>query len=48
VLWQRRYRGFLSLEYDGEELESSAVPRAVVWLRGMLAKDEFKAAALEA
>lgn len=46
VLWQR-YRGFLSLEYRGDESEHDAVPRAVAWLRGILAKDALKAAATE-
>jgi sugar phosphate isomerase/epimerase len=44
VLWQRHYRGFLTLEYTGEEAERPAVGRAVAWLRGMLAKDELRAA----
>jgi sugar phosphate isomerase/epimerase len=44
-LWQRRYRGFLSLEYEGAEDESDAVVRAVAWLRGILAKDALKAVA---
>jgi hypothetical protein len=43
-LWQQRYRGFLSLEYRGEEPERDAVPRAVAWLRGILAKDTLEAA----
>ncbi len=47
VLWQRRYRGFLSLEYRGPEDERDAVGRAVTWLRGILAKDALKAAATE-
>ncbi|MBC5825707.1 MAG: TIM barrel protein [Candidatus Eremiobacteraeota bacterium] len=37
-LVQSRYRGFLSLQYAGEELEADAVPRAVTWLRDMVAK----------
>ncbi len=45
LLWQQRYRGFLSLEYRGEESEREAVPRAVAWLRGILAKDTLEAAA---
>lgn len=48
ALWQRRYRGFLSLEYAGTEAEGEAVPRSVAWLRGMLAKDALKAAATQA
>jgi L-ribulose-5-phosphate 3-epimerase UlaE len=44
MLWQQRFRGFLSLEYSGEEAERPAVARAVSWLRGMVAKDELKAA----
>lgn len=47
LLWQRRYRGFLTLEYTGPEDERPAVPRAVAWLRGMLAKDELRTAAVE-
>jgi sugar phosphate isomerase/epimerase len=47
LLWQQRYRGFLSLEYRGEENEHDAVPRAIAWLRGILAKDTLKAAATE-
>lgn len=47
LLWQQRYRGFLSLEYRGEEDERDAVARAVAWLRGILAKDALKAAATE-
>lgn len=47
-LWQRRYHGFLSLEYAGEEDERDAVTRAVAWLRGILAKDALKAAATQA
>ncbi|HEV2037103.1 MAG TPA: sugar phosphate isomerase/epimerase family protein [Candidatus Eremiobacteraceae bacterium] len=47
LLWQRRYRGFLSLEYLGREDEKDAVARAVAWLRGILAKDALKAAATE-
>jgi sugar phosphate isomerase/epimerase len=47
ALWQARYRGFLSLEYRGDESEHDAVPRAVAWLRGILAKDALKAAATE-
>jgi len=45
VLWQNSYRGFLSLEYRGSEDERDAVPRAVAWLRGILAKDTLKDAA---
>ncbi|HEV2878857.1 MAG TPA: TIM barrel protein [Candidatus Eremiobacteraceae bacterium] len=47
LLWQRRYRGFLSLEYRGAEDERDAVARAVTWLRGILAKDALKAAAAQ-
>jgi hypothetical protein len=47
-LWQRRYRGFLSLIYEGAEDEGDAVGRAVAWLRGILAKDALKAVALQA
>jgi sugar phosphate isomerase/epimerase len=47
ALWQRRYRGFLSVEYAGEEDEREAVARAVTWLRGILAKDALKAAAIQ-
>jgi sugar phosphate isomerase/epimerase len=43
-LWQHHYRGFLTLEYGGEEAERPAVARAVAWLRGMVAKDTLKAA----
>ena len=46
-LWQRRYRGFLSLVYEGVEEERDAVARAVAWLRGILAKDALKAVALQ-
>jgi len=46
-LWQRRYRGFLSLEYEGAEDENDAVARAVAWLRGILAKDALKAVATQ-
>jgi sugar phosphate isomerase/epimerase len=46
-LWQHRFRGFLSLEYAGVEDESDAVPRAVAWLRGILAKDALKAVATQ-
>jgi len=46
-LWQRRFRGFLTLEYRGEEDERGAVGRAIAWLRGILAKDALKAAATE-
>jgi len=46
-LWQRRYRGFLSLEYDGTEDERDAVARAVAWLRGILAKDALKVVATQ-
>jgi len=45
-LWQHRYRGFLSLEYGGDEDEGAAVKSSVSWLRGMLAKDALKAAAI--
>ncbi len=45
LLWQHRYRGFLTLEYNGAEAERPAVARAVAWLRGILAKDALKAAA---
>jgi len=45
LLRRQRYRGFLSIEYDGDEDESLAVSRAASWLRGMLAKDELQAAA---
>ena len=48
ALWQRHYRGFVSLEYRGEEDERDAVVRAVAWLRGILAKDALKAAATQA
>ncbi len=47
LLWQRRFRGFLSVQYRGEEPERDAVARAVAWLRGILAKDALKAAATE-
>jgi sugar phosphate isomerase/epimerase len=47
TLWQRRYRGFVSIDYQGDQDESDAVARAVAWLRGMLAKDALKAAATE-
>jgi len=47
-LWRARYRGFLSLEYGGQEPEDEAVGRAVPWLRAMLAKNELKDASLEA
>jgi len=47
ALWRTRYRGFLSIEYDGEESELPAVARAAAWLRGMLANDELQVAALE-
>lgn len=47
LLWQQRYRGFLTLEYGGAEAERPGVLRAVAWLRGMLAKDALKAAATE-
>jgi sugar phosphate isomerase/epimerase len=43
-LWHHHYRGFLTLEYSGEEAERPAVARAVSWLRGMVAKDALKAA----
>ena len=46
-LWQRRYRGFLSLEYEGGQGERDAVARAVAWLRGILAKDDLKAVAIQ-
>ena len=45
TLWQLRYRGFVSIQYEGDEDESDAVSRAVAWLRGMLAKDALRAAA---
>lgn len=48
ALWQRRYRGFLSLAYAGEEDEREAVVRAVTWLRGILANNALKAAAIAA
>lgn len=44
LLWQHRYRGFLTLEYNAAEAERPAVVRAVAWLRGILAKDALKAA----
>ncbi|MBV8262226.1 MAG: TIM barrel protein [Candidatus Eremiobacteraeota bacterium] len=44
-LWQRRYRGFISVVYTGDEDEREAVARGVSWLRGILAKDALKAAA---
>lgn len=47
ALWQRRFLGFLTLEYRGAEDEGPAVARAVAWLRGILAKDTLKAAAIE-
>jgi sugar phosphate isomerase/epimerase len=47
ALWQRRYRGFLSVAYAGDEDERQAVARAVTWLRGILAKDALKAAAIQ-
>ncbi len=47
LLWQQRYRGFLSLEYSGSEDEREATARAVGWLRGILAKDALKTAAIE-
>ncbi len=45
VLRQHRFRGFISMLYSGEEDERTAVARAVLWLRGMLAKDALKMAA---
>lgn len=48
ALGRARYRGFLSLEYEGEEAEAQAVGRATGWLRAMLAKDELKNTAMEA
>jgi sugar phosphate isomerase/epimerase len=46
-LWQRRYRGFLSLEYRGAQDERDAVARGVAWLRGILAKEGLKLSATE-
>jgi hypothetical protein len=47
LLWQQHYRGFLSLEYSGNEDEREANARAVGWLRGILAKDALKTAATQ-
>lgn len=47
MLREHRFRGFISLLYGGEEDERPAVARAVLWLRGMLAKDALKMAATE-
>ncbi len=38
ALWQAHYRGFLSLEYAGDEAQDDAMLRAVTWLRDMVAK----------
>lgn len=36
LLHEVGYRGFISVEYEGEEPEEQAVPRAVTFLRGLL------------
>lgn len=46
-LWQKHYRGFLSLEYRGAAPETSAVRDSVAWLRSMIAKDTLQSAASE-
>ncbi len=46
-LWQKCYRGFLSLEYRGAAPEAPAVRNSVAWLRSMMAKDTLRSAATE-
>lgn len=40
ILRQARYRGFLSIEYEGEEDATTAVPRGVRYLRGLLREEQ--------
>ncbi|RMF83270.1 MAG: sugar phosphate isomerase/epimerase [Nitrospinota bacterium] len=37
ILRRINYRGFVSVEYEGEEEEETAVPRGIRYLRGLLA-----------
>lgn len=47
ALWQRRYRGFVSVAYAGGEDEKDAVVRAITWMRGILNKEALKTAATQ-